>query len=113
MSKFFSNVIENEIKGGLIRKQPMEQARFRMGFSITDHLFMLNQLLRDTAGKYQLDLNHTFISTAFDSPNVLFMLKNLENQGVLYAYIHIIKEMYTDLRTVGKGAWSGTSSIGK
>ena len=99
LSKIFSKILEKRIKGGLMSQQPVEQAGFRAGFSTTDHLFTLNQVI-EKAEEYQIDLHLAFVDfrKAFDSINHEFMLQALKNQGVPHIYIKIIEEMYTDLK---------------
>ncbi|XP_055919715.1 uncharacterized protein LOC129951530 [Eupeodes corollae] len=46
--KLFSKVMYTKIKDTLNRNQPREQAGFREGFSTTDHLQTMNQLIEKT-----------------------------------------------------------------
>lgn len=99
LSKIFSKLIENRIKGIIVDQQPHEQAGFRRGYSTTDHLFTLN-LLIEKSNEFQRDLHLAFIDfrKAFDSLDHDFMLVALRNQGVPNTYIKLIQEMYTNLK---------------
>ena len=64
--KIFTRIIQNRIKRTLDENQPHEQAGFREGFSTTDHIHVLNQLI-EMANEYQskicvgyIDYENTF-----------------------------------------------------
>lgn len=95
MAKIFSKVISNRIKRKIYEQQPIEQAGFRKGFTTTDHLQVINQLI-EKAKEYNRIVYLAFIDykKAFDTINHEFMMKSLRNQGIEEGYVRIIKEMY-------------------
>lgn len=99
ISKIFSKLLEKRISSGLMEQQPIEQAGFRHGFSTSDHLFTLNQLI-EKANEFQLELHLAFIDykKAFDSLDHEFMIQALTQQGVPAQIVRIIQEMYMNLK---------------
>lgn len=97
MYKIFTKVIQNRIKGTLDRNQPREQAGFRGGFSTTDHLQSVNQLI-EKSNEYQLNLCLGFVDyqKAFDSIEHKDMFDALRNIGIEEGYICILEDIYTD-----------------
>lgn len=98
LSKVFSKIIFSRISNILNFNQPKEQAGFRRGYSTTDHLFTINQLI-EKSYEYKIPIHLAFVdySKAFDSIKHEFMLKSLENQGISEAWRNIIAEMYKNL----------------
>ena len=67
MSKMFTKVIKNRIEKQLDLNQPREQAGFRSGYSTTDHLQVITQLVQK-ANVYELPmLVFVDYEKAFDS----------------------------------------------
>lgn len=58
--KLFSKIITRRLTKHLEEEQPPEQAGFRTGFSTTDHLQALNQIIEKTK-EYNLKLYIAFI----------------------------------------------------
>ena len=60
MYKLFTRIILNRISSTLEEQQPKEQAGFRKGYSTTDHLFVINQLL-ERCREYKIPICLAFI----------------------------------------------------
>ena len=60
MSKLFTKVIKNRIERQLDENQAREQAGFRCGYSTTDHLQVMQQLIEKTC-EYELPLCLAFV----------------------------------------------------
>ena len=73
-----------------------KQAGFRAGFSTTDHLQAINQLI-EKAGEYQLQLCLGFVDyqKAFDSIEHSDMFAALRNVNVDEGYVRILEDIYT------------------
>ncbi len=95
--KIFTRIIQNRLKQILDENQPREQAGFRQGFSTTDHLHSLNQLI-EKSNEYQLHLCVGFIDyeKAFDSVEHADLFRALRKTGVNEGYVQIIEDIYTD-----------------
>ena len=95
--KIFTRIIQNRIKQILDTNQPREQAGFREGYSTTDHLQALNQLI-EKANEYQLKLCIGFIDyeKAFDSVEHDNLFAALRKVGVNEGYVKIIEDIYTN-----------------
>ena len=92
--KIFTRIIQNRIKHILDTNQPREQAGFREGYSTTDHLQALNQLI-EKANEYQLKLCIGFIDyeKAFDSVEHDNLFAALRKVGVNEGYVKIIEDI--------------------
>jgi hypothetical protein len=95
--KIFTRIIQNRIKRILDENQPREQAGFREGYSTTDHLQALNQLI-EKANEYQLKLCIGYIDyeKAFDSVEHSDLFAALRKIGVNEGYVKIIEDIYTN-----------------
>ena len=95
--KIFTKIIQNRIKDILDNNQPREQAGFRAGYSTTDHLQAINQLI-EKATEYQLKLCLGFVDyqKAFDSIEHLDMFEALRKVNVDEGYVRILEDIYTD-----------------
>jgi hypothetical protein len=93
--KIFCKIILCRIDSYLDENQSLDQAGFRKGFSTTDHLLVVNQLV-EKFEEFQKNLHIAFIdySKAFDSVEVCHLLKALKNQNVPEKYVRIIKNIY-------------------
>ena len=97
MYKIFTKVIKNRIKDILDTNQPREQAGFRAGFSTTDHLQAINQLI-EKANEYQLQLCLGFVDyqKAFDSIEHIYMFDALRKINIEVGYVSILEHIYTN-----------------
>lgn len=93
--KVFSKIILIRITQCLDEQQPPEQAGFRRGYSTTDHLHTMQQLIEKT-NEYKLPLFIAFIDfqKAFDSINHQYVWQALLKDGVDMRYINTIKKIY-------------------
>eukprot|EP00057_Strongylocentrotus_purpuratus_P009229 XP_011663703.1 PREDICTED: uncharacterized protein LOC105438068 [Strongylocentrotus purpuratus] len=93
----FTKVIQNRIKDRLDSNQPREQAGFRAGFSTTDHLQAINQLI-EKANEYQLQLCLGFVDyqKAFDSIEHTDMFDALRKINIEEGYVRILEDIYTN-----------------
>ena len=97
--KVFTKLITNRIEGILDENQPPEQAGFRRGFSTTDHLQAVNQII-EKCNEYQIPLIMCFVdyAKAFDSVTTLAVVESIQNQGVHPAYVELFRNIYTNAR---------------
>ena len=95
--KIFTKVIQNRIKDILDTNQPREQAGFRAGFSTTDHVQAINQLI-EKANEYQLQLCLGFVDyqKAFDSIEHTNMFDALRKINIEEGYVSILEDIYTN-----------------
>ncbi|KAE9418568.1 hypothetical protein Angca_009867, partial [Angiostrongylus cantonensis] len=98
--KLFTRVILNRIDRTLDEGQPCEQAGFRKGFSMMDHIHTLTRLI-EVSREYKRPLCLTFIDLekAFDSIEIEAVMEALGNQGVPTQYIKILRELYNNFTT--------------
>ena len=89
------------MKRVLDENQPREQAGFRQGFSTTDHLQALSQLI-EKSNEYQLPLCVGFIDyqKAFDSVEHHNLFQSLRKIGINEAYIVTEMQFWPWLCTV-------------
>jgi endonuclease/exonuclease/phosphatase family metal-dependent hydrolase len=102
MSKLFTKVIKNRIEKQLDLNQPREQAGFRSGYSTTDHLQVITQLVQK-ANEYELPLCLAFVDyeKAFDSVEHIGIIDALKEHQVDRIYLETLANIYN----------SGTSII--
>lgn len=95
MYKLFSKIMTKRLTNILDEQQPPEQAGFRTGFSTTDHLQTINQII-EKAQEFNIKLYIAFVdfTKAFDCVEHPFILQALKNQGVPTKYINILKQLY-------------------
>ena len=95
--KIFTRILQNRMKRVLDENQPREQAGFRQGFSTTDHLQALTQLI-EKSNEYQLPLCVGFIDyqKAFDSVEHEDLFQSLRKIGINEAYIQVLEDIYTE-----------------
>lgn len=93
--KLFSSVIEKRIGQILDNKQPIEQAGFRKGYSTTDHIHTLEQVI-EKYQEFQRPLYIAFIDyqKAFDTISHSAIWRTLLTQNVNQRYINILKDLY-------------------
>ena len=95
--KIYTKILQSRLKTALDEQQPREQAGFREGFSTTDHLHAINQLI-EKAHEYQLDLCIGFIDyeKTFDSIEHPDLFKALRQIGINEGYVCILEDIYTN-----------------
>lgn len=95
--KVFSKLLLNRITGIMDEQQPIEQAGFRAGFSTTDHMHVIKQLI-EKCQEYGKALYIAFVdySKAFDSIEHDSLWRALIQQGVPIKYIRIVKNIYAN-----------------
>ena len=95
--KIFTRILQTRMKRVLDENQPREQAGFRQGFSTTDHLQALSQLI-EKANEYQIKLCVGFIDyeKAFDSVEHSDLFLALRKIGINEGYVQILEDIYTD-----------------
>lgn len=93
--KLFSSIIEKRIGQVLDSKQPIEQAGFRKGYSTTDHIHTLDQVI-EKYQELQRPLYIAFIDyqKAFDTISHSAIWQTLLTQNVNQRYINILKHLY-------------------
>ena len=97
MYKLFTRVLQKRMEHTLDTNQPREQAGFRKGYSTTDHLQSINQVI-EKCNEFNLPLCIAYIDyeKAFDSVEHAIIFKALRNIGINETYINIIEDIYTD-----------------
>ena len=94
-SKLFSRVLLNRIERNLDDNQGREQAGFRKGFSTTDHLHVISQLV-EKCSEFSIPLCLTFVDyeKAFDSVEHLSVIDAIGNHGVATEYTELLTTIY-------------------
>ena len=83
-------------------QQSVEQAGFRKGFTTTDHIHVVNQVIEKTRElNKKVYLAFIDYKKAFDKVNHKYMLKALRNQGIQEGYIEITRDICTKNRKHG------------
>jgi hypothetical protein len=97
ISKLFSKVLLQRIEKVLDENQTREQAGFRKGFSTTDHLQAVNQIV-EKCNEYSQPLCMAFVDyeKAFDSVEHTKIMASLQTQGVDAGYIELLSEIYNN-----------------
>ncbi len=97
VSKLFSKVILNRIERALDNNQPREQAGFRSGYSTTDHLHTINQVV-EKCNEFRIPLCLAFVDyeKAFDSVEHVGIMEAMDNQGVNKGYIELLANIYNN-----------------
>ena len=72
----------------LKENQPREQAGFRRGYSMTDHMHVVNQLKEKC--------RFVDYKKAFDSVPTQAVLTSLQGQEIEGTYIELLKELFTN-----------------
>ena len=98
MYKLFTKIITTRLEKKLDENQPREQAGFRSKYSTTDHIHAINQL-KEKCREYNIPLCVAFgdYEKAFDSVQTQAILTSLQEQGIEYVYIEIMKDVYGQL----------------
>ena len=95
--KVLTKVLTKRLENTLYENQPREQAGFRSGYSTTDHIHVVNQL-KEKCRAYNIALCIAFVDydKAFDSVQTQAVLTSLQEQGIEYVYIELLKGIYTN-----------------
>ena len=93
--KIFTRLLQTRIERTLDENQPREQAGFRKGYSTTDHLQALNQII-EKSNEYNLPLCIGFIDCkkAFDTVEHFAIFEALRKTNVNETYINILQNIY-------------------
>ena len=96
-------IIANRISGTLDDHQSTNQAGFRSGYSTTDNLFILQQLI-EKSNEHQMNLFLSFVDfeKAFDSVEHPFLWLAMKEHGVENKYTRIIRKIYENSTAVIK-----------
>ena len=102
MSKLFTKVIKNRIEKQLDINQAREQAGFRSGYSTSDHLQVITQLVQKS-NEYELPMCFIFVDyeKAFDSVEHCGIINAIKEHQINSVYIETLINIYN----------SGTSVI--
>ncbi len=97
MYKLSTKVVCHRISKTLDQNQSVEQAGFRKGYSTTDHLHTVNQVI-EKCNEYGKPLCIGFVDLekAFDMVEHEAVFKTLERQGVEAEYTNILKAIYKE-----------------
>lgn len=95
--KLFASIILKRISSDINEAQPIEQAGFRPGYSTTDHLQSLEQVI-EKYKEFRRPLYIAFIdySKAFDSISHNSIWNALSSLNTNIKYINILKYIYTN-----------------
>ena len=93
----FSKIIFSRLEATLDYNQTREQAGFRKGFSTTDHLQVITQLIEKT-NEYEVPMCLAFVDyeKAFDSVEHLGIINAIRNQSINETYIDLLTNMYNN-----------------
>jgi Reverse transcriptase (RNA-dependent DNA polymerase) len=93
--KLFVKIILRRIENVLEENQPEEQTGFRSGYSTSDNLMVINQLI-EKHKEYNKELFLAFIDyeKAFDSVESSYMYRALKSHKVPSKYIRIVRFIY-------------------
>ena len=93
--KIFTRLLQTRIERTLDENQPREQAGFRKGYSTTDHLQALNQII-EKSNECNLPLCIGFIDyeKAFDTVEHFAIFEALRKTNVNETYINILQNIY-------------------
>ena len=93
--KIFTRLLQTRIERNLDENQPREQAGFRKGYSATDHLQAVNQII-EKSNEYNLPLCIGFIDyeKAFDTVEHFAIFEALRKINVNETYINILQNIY-------------------
>ena len=97
MYKLFTRVLQKRMERDLDKNQPREQAGFRKGYSTTDHLQAVNEII-EKSNEFSKQLCIAFIDyeKAFDSVEHEDIFKALRSIAINETYIKIIEDIYTE-----------------
>lgn len=95
--KLFSSLLLERLSQDIDQQQPREQAGFRSGFSTTDHIHTLEQII-EKYREFNRPLYLAFIdySKAFDSISHCSIWNALQCSNIKQKYINILKFIYAN-----------------
>lgn len=98
--KTFSKIILSRVERQLDDFQPPEQAGFRKGFSVNDHIHTLSQLI-ERCREYRMPLVLVFVdyAKAFDSIDQGAVVQSLLDAGIHSHYVETIKDCLSNNST--------------
>jgi hypothetical protein len=93
--KWFMKVLQMRIKPEVETFQTPAQAGFRKGYSITDHLFTISQVI-EKCNEFNIEAHIGLMdyAKAFDSLEHWHLYQGLVDAGVDFKYIRIVKNIY-------------------
>lgn len=93
--KVFMKIITNRLTPKMDAYQPVEQARFRKGFSTSDHLLTIRTLI-EKATEYHLPLYVAFVyyQQAFDSVKLWVVEQAMHNCRIDFCYTQLMHSIY-------------------
>ena len=93
--KIFTRLIQKRMERILDENQPRDQAGFRKGYSTTDHIYTLNQVI-EKSNEYNLPLCVGFIDyeKAFDSIEHFAIFEALRKININETYVQILENIY-------------------
>ncbi|GFS08728.1 endonuclease-reverse transcriptase [Elysia marginata] len=93
--KLFTRLLQTRMERILDENQPREQAGFRKGYSTTDHIHTLNQVI-EKSNEYNLTLCVGFIDyeKAFDSVEHFAIFDALRQININEKYVNILENIY-------------------
>ena len=97
IGKLFSKIILSRLEETLDFNQSREQAGFRKGFSTTDHLQVLTQLMEKT-NEYEVPMCLAFIDyeKAFDSVEHVGIINAIRINGINEIYLDLLTHVYNN-----------------
>src|SRR5277367_5522719 len=103
MSKLFGKVIKNRIEKQLDFNQAGEQAGFRSGFSTTNHLQVITQLIEKT-NEYEMPMYFAFVDyeKAFDSVEHIGIMEALTQHQINKVYVETLSNAYNNATSLIK-----------
>ena len=93
--KIFTRLLQTSTEKTLDENQPRDEAGFRKGYSTTDHLQALNQII-EKSNEYNLPLCIGFIDyeKAFDTVEHFAIFEALRKTNLNETYINILQNIY-------------------
>src|ERR1700722_16922916 len=97
MSKLFTKVIKNRIEKQLDTNQDREQGGFRSGYSTTDHLQVITQLVQK-ANEYEMPMCFIFVDDEkeFDSVEHCGIINAIKEYQINSVYIETFINIYNN-----------------
>lgn len=97
--KLFMKILLNRLSEKLDNHQPPNQASFHSGYSTSDHIFVVNQII-EKSKEFNKPLLMALIdyTKAFDSIEHPFLLQALKEHDIESKYVRIFKKIYENSR---------------